>query len=123
MATADIPDVNEVAKAQTTIVYWNDGKSELARLGDTNRISVPLSDVPVDTQHAVVAAEDRNFYEHSGFDVKGMLRAFWNNLTSDSTQGGSTITQQLAKNLFLTDEQSYMRKFQELVLASSSRCS
>ncbi len=115
--TTPIPDVNEVAKAQTTIVYWNDGKSELARLGDTNRISVPLSDVPVDTQHAVVAAEDRNFYEHSGFDVKGMLRAFWNNLTSDSTQGGSTITQQLAKNLFLTDEQSYLRKFQELVLA------
>ena len=116
--TTPIPDVNEVAKAQTTIVYWNDGKSELARLGDTNRISVPLSDVPVDTQHAVVAAEDRNFYEHSGFDVKGMLRAFWNNLTSDSTQGGSTITQQLAKNLFLTDEQSYLRKFQELVLAT-----
>lgn len=116
-ATTSIPDVNEVAKAQTTIVYWNDGKTELARVGDTNRISVPLAEVPEDVQHAVVAAEDRRFFEHWGFDVAGMARAFWRNLTSGSTQGGSTITQQLAKNMFLTDEQSYVRKFKELVLA------
>jgi membrane peptidoglycan carboxypeptidase len=114
--TTDIPEPNEVAEAQTSIVYWNDGETELARLGDTNRISVPLSDVPEDVRYAVLSAEDRNFYEHNGFDVTGILRALWNNLTSDSTSGGSTITQQLAKNAFLTSEQTYLRKFNEAVL-------
>jgi membrane peptidoglycan carboxypeptidase len=114
--TTEIPEVNEVAAAQTTIVYWNDGEREIARLGDTNRISVPLSDVPEDVQYAVLAAEDRNFYEHWGFDVVGIGRALWNNLTSSSTSGGSTITQQLAKNAFLTSEQTLVRKFREAVL-------
>ncbi len=112
----DIPEVNEVAEAQTSIVYWSDGESEIARLGDTNRISVPLSQVPEDVRYAVLAAEDRRFYEHSGFDVIGIMRAMWNNLTSDSTSGGSTITQQLAKNAFLSSEQTYIRKFKEAVL-------
>ena len=76
---------NEVATAQTTIVYWNDGERELARLGDTNRVIVPLSDVPEHARYAVLAAEDRRFYEHNGFDVKGILRAVWNNLTSSSS--------------------------------------
>jgi membrane peptidoglycan carboxypeptidase len=114
--TTEIPEVNEVAAAQATIVYWNDGEREIARLGDTNRISVPLSDVPEDVQFAVLSAEDRSFYEHWGFDVVGIARAFWNNLTSSSTSGGSTITQQLAKNAFLTSEQTLVRKFREAVL-------
>ena len=64
-------------------------------------------------RYAVLAAEDRGFYEHSGFDVIGIMRAMWNNLTSDGTSGGSTITQQLAKNAFLSSEQTYIRKFKE----------
>jgi membrane peptidoglycan carboxypeptidase len=84
-ATIDIPEANDVAAAQTSIIYWNDGEKEMARLGDTNRISVPIEDIPEDMQHAVVAAEDRRFYEHSGFDVKGFSRAMWNNLTTGST--------------------------------------
>ena len=68
-------------------------------------------------QHAVVAAEDRRFYEHSGFDIVGFSRAMWNNLTTGSTQGGSTITQQYAKNAYLTQDQTYIRKFKELVLS------
>ena len=115
--TIDIPEENEVAAAQTSIIYWNNGKTELARLGDTNRISVPIDEIPEDMQHAVVAAEDRRFYEHSGFDVVGFSRAMWNNLTTGSTQGGSTITQQYAKNAFLTQDQTYTRKFKELVLS------
>ncbi len=115
--TIDIPEENEVAAAQTSIIYWNDGKKEMARLGDTNRISVPIEEIPEDMQHAVVAAEDRRFYEHSGFDVVGFSRAMWNNLTTGSAQGGSTITQQYAKNAYLTQDKTYIRKFKELVLS------
>ena len=115
--TIDIPEENEVAAAQTSIIYWNDGEKEMARLGDTNRISVPIEDIPEDMQHAVVAAEDRRFYEHSGFDIKGFSRAMWNNLTTGSSQGGSTITQQYAKNAYLTQDKTYIRKFKELVLS------
>jgi membrane peptidoglycan carboxypeptidase len=115
--TIDIPEENEVASAQTTVIFWNDGKTELARIGDTNRIYVPISDIPDDMQKAVVAAEDRRFYEHSGFDVIGLSRAVLNNLTGGSRQGGSTITQQYAKNAYLSSEQTYIRKVKELVMA------
>ncbi len=113
----DIPEENDVAAAQTSIIYWSGGRSELARLGDTNRISVPIEDVPMELQHAVVAAEDRRFYEHGGFDVAGFTRALVSNITTGSTQGGSTITQQYAKNAYLTQEKTYIRKFKELVLS------
>ena len=113
----DIPAVSEIATAQTSIVYWNDAETEMARLGDTNRISVPLADVPLDVQHAVLAAEDRSFYEHGGFAVKGFLRAVWANLTTGQSQGGSTITQQYTKNAFLSSEKTYSRKLDELVLS------
>jgi membrane peptidoglycan carboxypeptidase len=116
-ATIDIPEENEVAAAQTSIIYWNDGEKEMARLGDTNRISVPIEQIPEDMQNAVVAAEDRRFYEHSGFDVRGFSRALWNNLTTGSSQGGSTITQQYAKNAYLTQDKTVIRKFKELVLS------
>jgi membrane peptidoglycan carboxypeptidase len=76
------PAGSEIATVQTSIVYWDDAETEMARLGDTNRISVPLADVPLDVQHAVLAAEDRSFYEHGGFAVKGFLRAVWANLTT-----------------------------------------
>ena len=113
----EVPEPNEVATAQTSIVYWNDGTTELGRIGDANRISVPLADVPIDTQHAVLAAEDREFYEHGGFSPAGIGRAVWNNVSGGSLQGGSTITQQYAKNAFLTQERSFSRKAQELLLA------
>jgi membrane peptidoglycan carboxypeptidase len=115
--TIDIPEENEVAAAQTTIIYWNDGEAEMARIGDTNRIYVPIEDIPQDMQDAVVAAEDRRFFEHSGFDVVGLTRAVLNNLTGGSRQGGSTITQQYAKNAYLSSEQTYVRKVKELVLS------
>jgi membrane peptidoglycan carboxypeptidase len=116
-ATIDIPEENEVAAAQTSIIYWNDGEKEMARLGDTNRISVPIEEIPEDMQQAVVAAEDRRFYDHSGFDIKGFSRAMWNNLTTGSSQGGSTITQQYAKNAYLSQDKTILRKFKELVLS------
>ncbi len=112
-----VPQPNDVAVAETTKVMYADGKGEIGRLGDVRRTSVPLADVPVHVQHAVLAAEDRTFYDHGGFSPEGIARAFVNNVTGGSTQGGSTITQQYVKNAFLTQDQSFVRKGKELVLS------
>jgi len=117
VATTTVPEPKDVARAQSTIVYWADGRTELGRLGEVNRTDIPLAQVPVAVREAVLAAEDRDFYAHRGFSPTGILRAFLNNLRGGSTQGGSTITQQYAKNAFLTQEQTYLRKLRELVLA------
>jgi membrane peptidoglycan carboxypeptidase len=117
VARTDVPEPNDVATAQTSIVYWNDGQTELGRIGEANRINVTLDQVPLDVQHAVLAAEDRDFYEHGGFSPTGIGRAIWNNISGGDLQGGSTITQQYAKNAFLTQERSFSRKAQELLLS------
>ena len=112
-----IPQPTEIARAQSSVVYWNDGTTELGRLGTVNRVDVPLSDVPLTVQQAVLAAEDREFYSHGGFSPTGIARAVWNNVSGGSTQGASTITQQYAKNAFLSQERSLTRKLHELVLS------
>ncbi|MFZ1671292.1 MAG: transglycosylase domain-containing protein [Candidatus Nanopelagicales bacterium] len=117
VAFTTIPQANEVARAEKTIVYWNDGTTEMGQLGEANRISVPLSDVPSDTQHAVLAAEDRDFYQHGGFDPTALVRATLNDVRGGATQGASTITQQYAKNAYLSQDQTLIRKARELVLS------
>jgi len=113
-----IPQASEIATAQTTILYYDDGVTELARLGDANRVSVDFSEIPVVTQHAMLAAEDREFYSHGGFSIRGISRAIYTNLMGASgAGGGSTITQQYAKNAFLTQERTVTRKAKELVLS------
>ena len=77
----------------------------------------PCPTCPITVQHAVLAAEDRDFYDHGGFSPVGIGRAVWNNVSGGSTQGGSTITQQYAKNAFLSQERSWQRKLKELVLS------
>ncbi|MBI1349574.1 MAG: penicillin-binding protein [Actinomycetales bacterium] len=118
LARTTVPTPNELATSEATIVYWSDGKTELGRLGDSTRRSIPLSDVPIDVQHAVLAAEDRGFYDHGGVSPWGIARAVWNNVTGGYTQGASTITQQYAKNAFLTQERSWDRKVKEILLAT-----
>ena len=117
VATIEIPKPNDMAVAQTTRVYYDDGKTEIGRIGEANRTSVTLDRISPEMQAAILAAEDRSFYSHGGFDPKGLLRATWNNFTGGTTQGASTITQQYAKNAYLTQEQSFERKFKELVLS------
>ena len=117
MAATSVPTPNEMATSQATIVYWADGKTELARLGDSSRRSVAIDDVPEPVRNAVLAAEDRTFYEHGGISPMGIARAVVNNVRGESTQGGSTITQQYAKNAFLTQDRSWQRKIKEAVLA------
>jgi penicillin-binding protein 1A len=90
----------------------------LARYGDLAGDPVDVRDLPPHLVHAVMAIEDRRFYSHFGIDPIGILRAFVANVRAGRTvQGGSTITQQLAKNLFLTPERTLRRKVQELLLA------
>jgi len=112
-----IPDASEVSQAQATILYFDDGKTEMARLGEANRIAIHLDQIPLTAQRAVLSAEDRQFYSHGGFSPKGIGRAIFNNVTGSSTQGGSTITQQYAKNAFLTSSRTVTRKLKELVLS------
>ncbi|MGY1660214.1 transglycosylase domain-containing protein [Geodermatophilus sp. SYSU D00705] len=118
-ATTEVPDPDSVQNAQTTVVYYADGTTEMARLGvdGGNRTNVPLDKVAKPAQEAILAAENRSFYTDPGISFTGIMRAAWNNLTGGSTQGGSTITQQYVKNAFLTQEQTFSRKFQELFLS------
>ncbi|MCB0922038.1 MAG: transglycosylase domain-containing protein, partial [Actinobacteria bacterium] len=117
VASIEVPKPNDLAVAQTTRVYYDDGKTEIGRIGEANRTSVTLDRISPEMQAAILAAEDRGYYNHGGFDPKGLLRATWNNITGGTTQGASTITQQYAKNAYLSQEQSFERKFKELVLS------
>ena len=84
------------------------------------RASLSYNDVPPVLTRAILAIEDRRFFEHNGVDVQGILRALWNNANDERTgQGGSTITQQLVKNTYLTPERTFKRKFAEAMIATS----
>jgi membrane peptidoglycan carboxypeptidase len=115
--STDIPKPNDLATAQATIITWNDGETDLARIADANRRVVPIDQIAPELQDAILSAEDRTFYENSGFSVSGIARAAWTNVRSDSTVGGSTITQQYAKNAYLTQDKTFSRKAKELVLS------
>ncbi len=98
-------------------VLANDG-SVIARYGDIKGENLTVKDFPPDLVHAVLATEDRRFYYHFGVDPIGLFRAVVVNIARKGVvQGGSTITQQLAKNLFLTQERTLKRKIQEALLA------
>jgi membrane peptidoglycan carboxypeptidase len=116
-AKIDVPKPNDQALQQSSVIYFDDGRSVLGRFGETNRQSVPLSQVPLSLQHAVLAAEDRQFYEHGGFSPTGILRAAWNDLRGGSLEGGSTITQQLVKNYYLSQQRTLSRKVEEFVVS------
>ncbi|MDZ7577810.1 MAG: transglycosylase domain-containing protein [Candidatus Nanopelagicales bacterium] len=113
-----VPAPNDIAIAESTKVYYADGKREIGRLGDVRRTNVSLSDVPVDVQRAVLTAEDREFFDHSGLSLPAIGRALWNNFTGGDTQGGSTVTQQYVRNAYLTQDRTWDRKLRELVLST-----
>ncbi|MEE1771539.1 transglycosylase domain-containing protein [Streptomyces sp. JV185] len=111
-----IPAANTSATAQSNVYLYKDG-SVLARSGEINRENVRLAQVPLTVQHAVLAAEDRDFYSERAIDVKAMTRAAFNTLTGKGRQGGSTITQQYVKNYYLGQEQTVVRKIKEFFIA------
>jgi penicillin-binding protein 1A len=99
-------------------VYSADNKL-IATFGETRRIPVQIEKVPAQLKNAFIAAEDARFYDHPGFDWQGVIRAGLHVVFSggEKTQGASTITQQVARNFFLSSEKSYTRKLSELFLA------
>ena len=116
--STDIPQPNAIATAQSTVLYYSDGTHEIGRIGALDRTDVPLAKVPKPVQDAVLAAEDRNFYHEPGISPTGIGRALWVDLRGgDVAQGGSTITQQYAKNAYLTQQRTVTRKLREVVIA------
>jgi membrane peptidoglycan carboxypeptidase len=116
-ATIPIPDPDDAAQAQTSTVYYVDGTTVLGEFAAFERRSVPLSSVAEAMQHAVIASEDRSFYENRGVSPRGAARALWNNILGRDTQGGSTLTQQYVERYFLGTTTSYFGKLREAIIA------
>jgi penicillin-binding protein 1A len=115
----NLPDINRMADYQpsrSTRVFARDG-SQLANLYTENRIWVPIAQIPVPVRNAFIATEDQHFYQHHGVDFGGILRAGLADWRHEQFQGASTITQQLARRLFLSGQVSIARKVQEALLA------
>ena len=120
--SAGLPDPTVFANrqiSQSTKIYDRTGEILLYEIyGEEKRTVVSFDQIPDIVKKATLAVEDINFYQHSALDLKSVLRAFIVNLLKGRiTQGGSTITQQLAKNAFLTPERTITRKIKELILA------
>ena len=114
-STVELPE--DPPELQSAVMVAEDGR-ELAVLSqEGQRFIVPLAEVNPVVVDALLSAEDRRFYDHSGVDPVGITRAFVSNLRSSGTQGGSTLTQQLVKNEYLTTERSMVRKVREAVLS------
>ncbi|MFE1863098.1 transglycosylase domain-containing protein [Streptomyces anandii] len=116
-AATDIPsNLNTYATQQDNVYFWSDG-TPMARTGWVQRQAMPLKDIPEDVRWAVLAAENESFYSDPGISFKGISRALWRTVGEGDTQGGSTITQQYVKNVYLTQNQTVSRKFTEAMIA------
>ena len=117
----DLPefDLGQLEPAETSFIYDKDGNLVTPIMGVENRIIVSLDEISPYLIDAFISIEDERFEEHMGFDIRGILRALWHNLTRQdgTTQGGSTITQQLVKDAYLTPEKTIKRKIQEVYLS------
>lgn len=102
---------------QVTTIYADDGETILAEFAIEKRIPVKIQDVPDNVKNALMAIEDYRFKEHIGIDPYRIIGAVFKNITTSDTQGASTITQQLAKNLFLYKDKTYTRKINEWAVA------
>lgn len=115
---SNLPDVSNVRPSASSQIYDVHGNLITTVHSTENRLPVPLKDVPKDLQNAFVATEDSRFYSHHGIDPVGILRAVWVNIVhSGVSEGGSTITQQLARNAFLSQDRTFKRKISEALLA------
>src|SRR5215831_14184899 len=122
-ATTDLPDHTKLKglKLPGASVVLDRKGERFAEVFEENqrRVWVPLVDIPEHVQKAFLAAEDKRFYQHKGIDERGLIRAFIGNLASSGRpQGGSTITQQIVKNLLVGEDLTYERKIREMIVAS-----
>jgi penicillin-binding protein 2A len=110
-------DESKLEMREATVIYDRNDQ-EVAKLYLENREYMPINEIPVMLQEAFIAVEDQRFYEHQGVDVRAIGRALYRDILARSmVEGGSTITQQLAKNVFLTHEKKLMRKTEEVLIA------
>ena len=116
-ATTKLPDPNSDFTTNTTFIYYNDGQEQLGSLAVQNRITLEYDQMPQVMKNAVVAAENSTFFTDPGFSLPGMLRGLWTIARGGDVQGGSTITQQYIKILYLSSERTAGRKIRELILA------
>ncbi len=116
----ELPDVEvlrEVELREPLRIYSRDGRM-VAEFGEEHRKPLEYEEIPERLRNAFIVAEDERFYEHPGVDIRGLIRAGINLIrTGERTQGGSTITMQLARNFFLTRDRTYVRKLNEIFLA------
>lgn len=117
MAGDYVIDEKDLVMDSATLLVTENG-DKITKIYDENREIVGIEDIPAHVQEAFVAVEDSRFYKHSGIDVKAISRAIYKDILAGSkVEGGSTITQQLAKNVFLSHEKSWLRKTKEAVIA------
>jgi penicillin-binding protein 1A len=116
-AASEVAALATYRPSVVTRVYADDGKTVIGEFALEKRIPLKYDEIPPVMKNAILAVEDARFYDHIGIDPIRIVGATWKNLTSDKVEGGSTLTQQLAKNLFLTREQTLKRKMNEWVLA------
>ncbi len=116
----DLPSPTKLSSPSSfpisTKIYDRNGKLLYDIFVEKNRTPVKLSDLPQFVKNATLASEDKDFYKHGGFDLRGILRAAFNIVFKRKLQGGSTITQQLAKNALLSQERTIRRKIREAIL-------
>ncbi|MGZ4240102.1 MAG: transglycosylase domain-containing protein [Actinomycetota bacterium] len=116
-AVARIPNPNDISTAQSVLVLDHNGHVIGRIHSDADRVSIPLSQMPIDLQHAVVATEDRTFYGNPGISIGGIVRAAFADVFGHGHQGGSTITQQYVKNAFVGNQRSLLRKAREAIIS------
>ena len=115
--TTKMPDPDEFTTAQSTTIYYSDGETVMGRLAEFNREIIGSDEIPQHMKDAIVAAEDRTFYDNAGVSPTGIMRAVMVNVRGGNRQGGSTITQQYAERYYLGETTDYVGKFKEAILA------
>ena len=115
----NLSNIQEIIFAQSSVIYDRNGVELYNVHGDENRKVVSIDKIPDSLIQSTIAIEDADFFEHSGFSVKGYIKAIFSDVIhlGAHKRGGSTVTQQFIKNTFLTSEKTYIRKIKELILA------
>ncbi|MDQ3817351.1 MAG: transglycosylase domain-containing protein, partial [Acidobacteriota bacterium] len=116
-AAEEVASLATYRPSVVTRIYADDGETVIGEFFLEKRIPLKYEEIPPVLKNAILAIEDARFYEHIGIDPIRIIGAAWKNFTTGSREGGSTLTQQLAKNLFLTRKQTLERKMNEWLVA------
>jgi penicillin-binding protein 1A len=119
IAKPNLPKISALVdyNPKTPLRIYTADKVLIGEFGEERRKVIPLSEIPINMRNAVIAIEDDRFYSHGGVDYVGILRATLTNLRGNATQGASTITMQVARNFFLSNEKTFSRKIYEVLLS------